>query len=171
MTGALQPTGPSEMEPTAPTVDPQLLRTLASHPFAEDLDERHVRVLADHARAVDVAAGGFVFEHGATAELLYLLTDGDVALEIARPGRPPLVLETLHPGDTLGWSWLFPPHRWRLDAHAMTDVAAVAIDGVRLRGRLAEDPPFGHVVTQRVAALVVSRLRHAREQLAMVHEP
>ena len=45
---------------------------------------------------------------------------GDVALEIVVPGRGPHVVETLHTGEVLGWSWLFPPYRWTFDAQALT---------------------------------------------------
>ena len=30
------------------------------------------------------------------------------------------MIETLEAGDVLGWSWLFEPHRWHFDAHALT---------------------------------------------------
>ena len=32
------------------------------------------------------------------------------------PGRMPLVIETLGPGELLGVSWLFAPYRWTFDS-------------------------------------------------------
>ena len=43
---------------------------------------------------------------------------GAVSLEFTAPGRGPLVIETLHRGDVVGWSWLFEPYRWEFDARA-----------------------------------------------------
>ena len=40
---------------------------------------------------------------------------------------------TLHDEDVLGWSWLFPPYRWHLDARALAPVRALGFDGACLR--------------------------------------
>ena len=41
-----------------------------------------------------------------------------VALELHVPARDAVTSETLHDGDLLGWSWLFPPYRWEFDGRA-----------------------------------------------------
>jgi CRP/FNR family cyclic AMP-dependent transcriptional regulator len=155
---------------SAPAGDDLRLQ-LAAHPFAEDFDAPHLDALAPLLGRVVLDADTFVFRHGQPAETLYLLTDGAVALEIAGPGREPLVLETLHEGDALGWSWLYPPHRWHLDARVVAPTTALTVDAVGLRRLFVDDPVLGVVVTWRVGALVVDRLHHAREQLASVHLP
>lgn len=158
------------VERTRPELEPgsssALAARLAAHPFARDLDAAHVEGLAELAGEVELAAGEFVFRHGRPAETLYLLTAGDVALEVAPPGHDPIVLQSLHEGDVLGWSWLWPPYEWHLDAHCRTDVTALAIDAVALRDALVEDPVMGCVVSMRIGSLLVERLRHARDQLA-----
>lgn len=144
----------------------ELAARIAAHPFTRDLDAPHVQTLTDLAGEVRLAAGEFVFRHGRPAETVYLLTGGDVALEVALPGHEPLTLQTLHEGDVLGWSWLWPPYEWHLDAHCRTPVTAVAIDAVGLREALTEDPVMGCVVSMRIGGLLVERLQHARDQLA-----
>ena len=144
----------------------ELAARLAAHPFARDLDAPHVQALAELAGEVQVDAGRFVFRHGRPAETVYLLTAGDVALEVALLGRDPLILQTLHEGDVLGWSWLWPPYEWHLDAHCRTPVSAIAIDAIRLREALVDDPVMGCVVAMRIGGLLVDRLQHARDQLA-----
>lgn len=144
----------------------QLTAVLAAHPFSQGLDAAHLEALAELAGEIELRAGEFVFRCGRTADTLYLLTGGDVALEVAVPGHEPTTLQTLHEGDVLGWSWLWPPYQWHLDAHARTDVKAIAIDGVRLRQALAADPVMGCVVAMRIGAGLVDRLHHARDQLA-----
>jgi CRP/FNR family transcriptional regulator, cyclic AMP receptor protein len=139
--------------------------TIAQHPFTAGLPLDHLAVLADHAAIVDVAASTFVFRQGAPADALYLLLEGDVDLEVAGGGDEPLVLESLHAGDALGWSWLFPTQPWMFDAHARSTTRAVAIDGERLRAAVDADAEFGRELACRVAALVSDRLRHARLQL------
>lgn len=144
----------------------RLTATLAAHPFTAGLDAAHLRALADLAGEVTVEAGRFVFRHGRPADTLYLLTAGDVALEVAVPGRDPVILQTLHEGDVLGWSWLWPPYQWHLDAHCRSRVTAIAIDAVGLRDALTADPVMGCVVSMRIGGVLVERLQHARDQLA-----
>ena len=141
---------------------------LAAHPFARGLSAGHVAALADAAGEVTVPAGAFLLRHGRDADACYLLTAGDVALEVAAHNHPPTTLQTLHAGDVLGWSWLWPPHRWHLDAHCRTDVEAIVLDAAPVRAALAADPELGFAVTHRIGALLVDRLEHARDQLASV---
>lgn len=143
-----------------------LTATIAAHPFTADLDAAHLETLADLAGEVTFGADRFVFRHGQPAETVYLLTGGDVALESLVPGRHPITLQTLHDGDVLGWSWLWPPYLWHLDAHCRSDVTAIAIDAVGLRDALTADPVMGCVVSMRIGAVLVDRLQHARDQLA-----
>ena len=51
-----------------------------------------------------------------------------------------MTIETLHDGDLLGWSWLFPPYRTVFDARALGDVRTVAFDGACLRGKCEAGP-------------------------------
>lgn len=143
-----------------------LTAVLAAHPFTKDLDAAHLETLADLAGEVTVEADRFVFRHGQPADTVYLVTVGDVALEVTTPGREPVILQTLHEGDVLGWSWLWPPYLWHLDAHCRTAVTAIAIDGVQLRDALSADPVLGCVVSMRIGGVLVDRLQHARDQLA-----
>ena len=144
---------------------------LAEHPFCEGLDAPHVDVLADLAGRVIVPAGGFLFRRGGTADALYLVTEGDVGLEIDQARRDTLVLETLHQGDAVGWSWLYPPYRWVWDARATTELQALAVDASGLRATFATDTAFGLAVTWRVGMLVIDRLQHARAQLTCLSLP
>jgi CRP/FNR family cyclic AMP-dependent transcriptional regulator len=143
-----------------------LAAELAAHPFTTGFDAPHVDVLCDLAGEVELAEGEFVLRRGQLADTLYLLVEGDVALEVGVGGEAPLAIQTLHAGDVLGWSWLWPPYEWHLDARARTGVRAIAIDAVALRHALAEDPVLGCVVAMRVGAVLSDRVRHARERLA-----
>jgi hypothetical protein len=64
-----------------------------------------------------------------------------------------------------GWSWLFPPYRWHLDAIARAPVAAIAIDGACLRGKCHAD----HELMGRFAELMLQRHQATRRQLLEVY--
>jgi len=115
------------------------------------------------------AAGQRVFTEGEDAESFYLIREGAVALEVDAPGRGPLVIETLHENDVVGWSWLFEPYRWQFDARATVPTATVAFDGACLRGKCEDDHELGYQLMRRFAALLIDRLQATRLQLLDVY--
>ena len=73
-----------------------------------------------------------------------MIRHGTVVLETYSPGRGPVTIETLESGEVLGWSWLFSPYRWHLDARALTPVHATEFDATCLRTKCERDPAFGY---------------------------
>ena len=71
--------------------------------------------------------------------------------------------------ETVGWSWLVPPHRWFFDARAVTDVSAVTVDAAALRELCEADPAFGYALLQQVASVMLERMQAARVRLADVY--
>ena len=89
----------------------------------------------------------------------YAIRHGSVALEIHVPAREAVIIETLHEGDLLGWSWLFPPYRWSFDARAVEPVRAIAFDGACLRGKCEADHDLGYELMRRIAQVIIERLQ------------
>ena len=141
----------------------------AESPALAGLDRRHLDLIAGCGENVRFAGGEPLFRAGETADRFYLIRQGSVALELVVPQREPVTIETLHEGELLGWSWLFEPHRWVFDAHAVEDVAAVAFDGACLRGKCEADHELGYQLMRRFAAVLVDRLQATRLQLLDVY--
>jgi hypothetical protein len=80
-----------------------------------------------------------------------------------------LTIETLEGGEVLGWSWLFPPYRWRFSARVVEPVRVIVMDGVYLRDQAEEDHNFGYELEKRMAQVVVQRLQAARLRLLDVY--
>ena len=116
-------------------------------------------------RNVRLAAGELVLREGEPADTFYLVRSGRVAIEIAAPGRTPMVIRTVGEGGLVGWSWLIPPYRWHFDARATEDTAAVAVDGACLRRKCDDDHSLGYRLMSRVAQLAVDHMQAARLQL------
>lgn len=142
---------------------------LAAHPFFQNLDPRHLRLIVSCASNVRFEAGQFIFREGEAANHFYLLRHGTVQLEIFVPERGPLVIQTLGEGEVLGWSWLFPPYRWHFDARAVTLVRAIALDGQCLRTKCEEDHDLGYELVKRFAHVIMQRLQATRLQLLDVY--
>ena len=97
------------------TTSPSCARTHSGRVLTEPQLERLVRC----ASVLDVPAGAFVFREGGPADGFFLLRGGRVALEQQIPGQGTVQMETLRAGDILGFSWMFPPRAWTLDARAV----------------------------------------------------
>jgi CRP-like cAMP-binding protein len=116
-----------------------------------------------------VDAGAQLCREGEPADVFYLITSGLVALEVVVPGRDALLVETLHDGDLLGWSWLYEPKRWQFDARAVEPCRLLVFDGACVRSACAAEPELGYAFMQRFAAVMVERLQATRLQLLDVY--
>jgi len=144
---------------------------LKDHPFFADLSEKHLEDLSGCARNEKFDAGDSIFHEGGLADRFYILRHGQVAVEVKVPYKGSVVLETLHPDDTLGWSWLVPPYHWAFDARAVTLVRAVSLDGVCLRDKMEADHDLGYQLMRRFVPVMGERLRAARLQMLDLYAP
>ncbi len=142
---------------------------LRGHEFFQGLDPGYVTLLVGCASNVRFREGSFLFREGEPAERFFLIRAGKVALEIAAPGRGPLIVQTVADGGVVGFSWLFEPHTWEFDARAVGPVRAVALDGVCLRGKCEADARLGFDLMQRFARIATQRLQATRLQLLDVY--
>jgi CRP-like cAMP-binding protein len=150
------------------------MRTIAEllddSPVFSGLEPARRELIAGCGVNVRLSPGEILFRQGDPADAFYVIRHGAVALEIAGvPARPPLVIETLHDGEVVGWSWLVPPHRWSFDARVLEPTAAVKLDGACLRGKAQADPSFGYELMLRFSQVMVERLQATRMRLMDVY--
>jgi CRP/FNR family transcriptional regulator, cyclic AMP receptor protein len=138
---------------------------VATHPLLAGLPAPVLADLSGCARNVTFRGGGLVLAEGEPADTFYLLRRGRVAIEVGAPGKGALVVETLGPGASIGWSWLIPPYRWQFDVRALDDVGAIALDAACLRGRAEADPVLGYELLKRVSGVLLQRLQATRVRL------
>lgn len=117
------------------------------------------------ARDVSFPAGSRIFEEGARADRFWVIHTGAVTLDLRVPGRSAPEVETLGPGDLLGWSWLFPPFAWHMGAQAQSHVRAQEFDATVVRALSEADPVFGRALALRVGEIVAHRLHSTRTRL------
>ena len=87
-----------------------------------------------------------------------------MAIETALLGCESIVIQTLGPGEVLGWSWLLPPYEWHYSARAVEPTEVVALNGKELAARCEADHDLGYEMMKRFALVIVQRLAatHAR---------
>jgi CRP-like cAMP-binding protein len=141
------------------------LHELCHHPFFTGMKEELLAELNDCTRLVGLQAGQYLGRTGQTADALYLIADGHVAIEIETPQHGLLSVQSLGAGDVVGWSWLTPPHRWRFHARALEPIRALEIDGQRLRKLCQENHELGYELLRRLIEVIGDRLAATRVQL------
>jgi CRP/FNR family transcriptional regulator, cyclic AMP receptor protein len=142
---------------------------IAQAPVFAGLRLAQLELIAGCARNEHAVAGTWLLREGEPAERFFLVRRGVVALEINAPGRGPLVIETLHSGDVVGWSWLFAPYRWQLDARVVEPCELIAFDGRCLRDKSEADHELGYQLMSRFAANLVQTLQATRLQLLDIY--
>ena len=146
----------------------QLKARMMGHPFLKGLRIDHLSTLSIYAMQTEFTPGQLVLKQGDIANRFYLIQEGKVALQ-AHNAEGTLDIQTVGPGDVLGWSWLFWPYTWRFDARALEPVKAIFFYGTRLREHCEEDPLFGYELMKRVAQVAIERLQIVRQLL--LHRP
>jgi CRP/FNR family transcriptional regulator, cyclic AMP receptor protein len=134
----------------------------ADHPFLKGFKAQHLELLAANALPAHFEAGEVIFREGEMANRFYLITQGAVVLETYTKDRGAALVEKIGAGDVLGWSWLFPPYYWRMDARAVEPTNAIFFYGTRLRQEAERDHDLGYELMRRMAALAIQRLQAAR---------
>ena len=111
---------------------------------------------------VSVPSGGVLFQLGAEADRLFLVVRGRVDLTLPmriRDGEEDVLLEEKHPGETLGWSGLIPPHRFTLKAKVPMETELLAFPRAALLAHFDAHPTVGLAVTRNVATVIGHRLQ------------
>ncbi len=142
---------------------------ITDSPTFAGLEPAYLEFIAGCAWNEHVEAGTMLFQAGEPADKFFLIRRGVVALEVDSPGRGALVIETLEPGDVVGWSWLFAPYRWVFDGRSVEATSLITFDGACLRGKCDQDHDLGFALMHRFAANVVERLQATRLQLLDVY--
>lgn len=112
-----------------------------------------------------------LFHEGGRADHFWIVRSGTVTLDMRVPGRRPVALETLVSGDLLGWSWLFPPYRWRFGAQTVGPVRAHEFDAKAVRRMCADDPAMGQAMALWAGGIATRRLQTARTRILDLYGP
>jgi CRP/FNR family transcriptional regulator, cyclic AMP receptor protein len=134
------------------------------------LDARQLGAVARYCRPVHVDEGIRLFEVGQIADGCWLIRRGRVALETPVPGRGQVVLQTLGPGDVLGWSsWTGGEPRWQVAAVAAAELEAIQLDTAALHDLSAQDAVLGYRLTLGLFEAMLGRLQATRLRLLDVY--
>jgi CRP/FNR family transcriptional regulator, cyclic AMP receptor protein len=145
------------------TVSTELLRSI---PLFADLDEKHLKIIADMSAIRPFSENKEIFHEGDPSDFLYMVLDGRVALEIHVPNRGTSRILTVEPQEMLGWSSIADvvPRR-TLTARGVCDGNLLAIDASRLNEACVRDHDLGFIIMHHVSNVIAGRLMATRMQL------
>ena len=136
----------------------QIWDAMIHHKFLQEMPRRHLQTLATGASVVNLAPETFLCRQGQPAESFFLILTGSIAIQSRELDPRGVRLQTVGPGEPVGWSWLIPPHRWQFDCQALDTTQCLAFDAAWLRTRCEEDHDLGYHLLKRLVATISGRL-------------
>jgi CRP-like cAMP-binding protein len=148
------------------TAAPSLYTIIEKQPFFRGLSAHQLRLLTDSALETRFDPGQTIFAEGSPANRFYLILTGKVVLGSEQADHNIIPIQTLGPGDDLGWSWLFPPYSLHLSARAVEPTRTVFFYGPRLREQCERDHEFGYQLMKRIAEVTTQCLQATQLRLS-----
>jgi CRP-like cAMP-binding protein len=142
---------------------------VALHPFLAGMNRTQLALLTDCAMAAHFKPGQVILAEGDFANRFYLIESGKVVLESGEGLGEPVVVDTIGPGDLLGWSWMFPPYVWHFTARALEATEAIFFYGTILREFCERNHSLGYELFKRITPVMLRRLQASREKMLAVH--
>jgi len=145
-----------------------MAKRVALHPFLAGMNRRQLALLADCAIAAHFEKGQTILRKGEFAKGFYLIESGEVVLESGEESGEPVVVDTIGPGDSLGWSWMFPPYVWQFTACAVEHIDAIFFYGTTLREYCEKDHSLGYELLKRTSRVMLRRLQATRDRMLSI---
>lgn len=142
-----------------------LYELIAGQPFFKEFNPQQLRLLTDSALEMRFEVGELLFQEGKSANRFYLILEGAVVLESELPEHDVIPIQTLGPGDDLGWSWLFAPYILQANARATKATRTIFFYGPRLREQCEQDHDLGYHLMRRIAEVLIQRLEATQQRL------
>lgn len=142
-----------------------LAGTLRQVPFTASLGGAERRHLASFARTLSAERDEVLLREGEPTPYLGIVRTGRVALRMRVPGRGPITVVTVEPGDIFGWSAVLAPYRATATAVAVEPTEAIVLDAASLRAALESDEDLAAALYPRILRSVTRRLEGTRLQL------
>lgn len=123
----------------------------------EELSDEERELLDEHLEVEELAEGRVLFEEGVEAEGLFLVLEGEVALESQEQGR----LAQLGPGAALGGLSLISARRREVTALAVTACSVAHLERGSFRRLVDDAPRLGCRVLEALLRETTTQLREA----------
>lgn len=149
--------------------EPTLLEVLHRIRFLDGIADEDLHRIASVARLQSFRPGAVLFREGDSVTQVFLVSEGNVALEVGVPGYGARRIHTVGAGELLGWSPVLDQGPMTATSRALTATQVVAIDAFQVLALCHQDPNFGFAFMRRTARALAQRLNATRLQLMDVY--
>ena len=149
--------------------EPTLLEVLHRIRFLDGIAEEDLHRIASVARLQSYRTGTVLFREGDRITQIFLISQGNVALEVGVPGYGARRIHTVGAGELLGWSPVLDQGPMTATGRALAPTDVVAIDAFQVLALCHQDPNFGFAFMRRTARALAQRLNATRLQLLDVY--
>lgn len=134
------------------------------------LGDAELEKIASSALEKQYDAGTTLFNEGDSAEELFIIQEGKVALQMTLPKAlmpmsRRITVDMVTRDEIVGWSAIVEPYRYTLTAVCVQNVKALAISGNKLRWLLQDNHEIGYEILKELIKVVASRLDDTRHLL------
>ena len=140
---------------------------LSRHPFVRPFSARQTDALARIAEECSFEPGQIIFEEKEESDKFYLLLEGRVAVGCRAAGRE-INVQTLGPGEELGWSCVLPDASRHFRARAVDRVRAFVFESTRLGEFCDSDLAFGFLFLRSMVEVITERLQATQSRLVQM---
>ncbi len=142
---------------------------LTEHKFFHEMAPEMLEFIAGCGKNMHFTPGEFIGKQGDPADFLYVIREGNIALQLVHPTQGSLTIRSLRGGEIAGFSWIIPPYHLQFDLRALEHTSAVALDGTCLRKKCEEDYKLGYYLMKQSATVMMQRLVDTRIQLLDIY--
>lgn len=131
----------------------------------QPLPARLQEVFLTKGKTFQLQPGQLLFDIEAPASAFYLIQEGHVSIELPHHRDQRLVIQTVGPGEVVGWSWTMPPYQWQFAARAVDAATGLQLDADWLRRHCEQDKELTNIVLRYLLHVVAERLSATRLRL------
>ncbi len=142
-----------------------LEKCISCLPFFDGMRTDHIRKLTDSAMRTEFSPGQNIFLTGEAANRFYIIESGKAEIAVSGLNDELISVQVLNPGEVLGWSWLYPPHKWNLSASAVGKCGAISFYGTHVLHECKNDVELSNDLYQRIAQVMLDRMHHIMGKL------
>jgi CRP-like cAMP-binding protein len=115
-------------------------------------------------------AGSTIFTTGDSAEELFVLQEGRVAVQMTLPrsggqNNHRITVDVVTKNEIAGWSAIIEPYKYTFTATCIQRTRALSIDGNKMRALLRDNPKIGYEVLKGLTRVLAAGLNDTRQVL------
>ena len=126
----------------------------------EGMNDAQRSLLKQYVVLCNCADGEVIFEQGKPAEFLYIVAQGEVAIQFKPDDGPALVVSRLEAGEVFGWSAAFGSGQYTSSAVCSQASILLRMRGEDLKELRENHPKTGILVLERLATSVLQRINN-----------